>query len=170
MFQDLNPKDLAEKNSEFCLTEPMRLLYYSASTEDDEMFFQLDFNNGLAIYDQVVRQLKFAIAGDILKEGELVPSVRELARELTINPNTVARAYRQLQDECVLSSVRGTGLAVATGARRRCRDERVELIRTRLEQVFDEARQSRLNPDQLRELVEEELTKNIPSPAGRGLG
>ena len=56
------------------------------------MFFQIDFDNRLAIYDQVVRQIKFAVAGAVLKEGELVPSVRELARELTINPNTVARA------------------------------------------------------------------------------
>ena len=70
----------------------------------------------LAIYDQVVRQIKFAVAGGVLKEGELVPSVSELARELTINPNTVARAYRQLQDDGMLTSVRGTGLAVAAGA------------------------------------------------------
>jgi GntR family transcriptional regulator len=121
------------------------------------MFFQIDFNNPLAIYDQVVRQVKFAVAGGLLKDGELVPSVRELARELTINPNTVARAYRRLQDDGVLVSVRGTGLAVAPGAIQRCREERVELIRTRLEQVFVEARQSRLDPRKLRALVEQQL-------------
>jgi GntR family transcriptional regulator len=122
------------------------------------MFFQIDFNNGLAIYDQVVRQVKFAVAGELLKEGDLVPSVRELARELTINPNTVSRAYRQLQDDGVLNSVRGTGLAVAAGARQRCRDERVELIRTRLGQVFTEAKRSRLDLSRLRALVEQQLT------------
>jgi len=76
---------------------------------------------------------------------------------LTINPNTVARAYRQLQDDGALTSVRGTGLAVAAGARQRCREDRVELIRTRLEQVFAEARQSRLDPRKLRALVEKQL-------------
>ena len=121
------------------------------------MFFQIDFGGGLAIYDQVVRQVKFAVAGEVLKEGELVPSVRELARELTINPNTVSRAYRQLQDDGVLTSVRGTGLAVGVGANRRCREDRVELIRTRLEQAFAEARQSRIDPRTLRALVEQEL-------------
>jgi GntR family transcriptional regulator len=122
------------------------------------MFFQIDFdNNGLAIYDQVVRQVKFAVAAQLLQESELVPSVRELARELTINPNTVSRAYRQLQDDGVLTSVRGTGLAVAPGAIQRCRDERVELIRARLEQVFAEARQSRIDPRKLRALVEHQL-------------
>lgn len=123
------------------------------------MFFQIDFANELTIYDQVVRQIKFAVAGGVLKESELIPSVRELARELTINPNTVARAYRQLQDDGVLDSVRGTGLAVASGAAKRCREERVELIRSRLEQVLAEAKQSGIDPQKLRTLVEKQLTQ-----------
>ena len=52
-----------------------------------------------------------------LRTGEMVPSVRELARELAINPNTVARAYRQLQDDGVLETVRGTGLSITSAAR-----------------------------------------------------
>lgn len=123
------------------------------------MFLQIDFADSLAIYDQIVRQYKFAVAGGVLSEGELIPSVRELARELTINPNTVARAYRQLQDNRVLTPVRGTGLAVAAGARKRCRDEREELIQTRLEQVFAEARQSRIDPQKLRAMIEKLLAQ-----------
>lgn len=122
------------------------------------MFFQIDPASELAIYDQVVRQVKFAVASEVIKRGELVPSVRELARELTINPNTVARAYRQLQSEQVLESVRGTGLAVADGAAKRCRSQRVDLIRARLREVLAEAKQSRLAADQVRNLVDEELT------------
>ena len=124
------------------------------------MFFQLEFTNGLPVYDQVVRQVKFAVAAKLLKEGDLIPSVRDLARELTISPNTVSRAYRQLQDDGVLTSVRGTGLAVASGACSRCCDQRVDLIRTRLQQVFVEARQSRLDPKTLRALVEQQLKEN----------
>src|SRR5436190_23896415 len=105
------------------------------------MFFHIDPHNGLAIYDQIVRQLKFAVAGGVLKVSELVPSVRELARELAINPNTVARAYRELQNDRVLETVRGTGLEVAAGAVERCRNERVKLIRARLRQALGEARQ-----------------------------
>jgi GntR family transcriptional regulator len=121
------------------------------------MFLHIDPHNGLAIYDQIVRQIKFAVAGGALKSGELIPSVRELARELAINPNTIARAYRQLQDDNVLQSVRGTGLEVATGAAERCRSERLKLIRTRLRQVMTEAKQSRIDLRGLRELVEKEL-------------
>ncbi len=122
------------------------------------MFFRIDPHNGLAIYDQIVRQIKFAVAGGILKSGEMIPSVRELARELAINPNTIARAYRQLQDDRVLQAVRGTGLEVATGAAERCRNERRKLIRDRLRQVLVEARQGHLDRRELRELVEKELT------------
>ena len=123
------------------------------------MFFKIDPANELAIYDPVIRQVKFAVAGEVLKIGELVPSVRELARELAINPNTVARAYRQLQADRVLEPVRGTGLAVAAGAHKRCRTERVKLIRDRLKQVLVEARQSRLEADELQGLVESELAQ-----------
>jgi GntR family transcriptional regulator len=126
------------------------------------MFLHIDFQNGLPIYEQVVRQVKFAIAGQDFKEGELVPSVREIARELAINPNTVARAFRQLQTDGVLEPVRGTGLAVATGAAERCRTQRVELIRARLTQVLAEALQSRLDPNDLRKLVEQELSAVKP--------
>ena len=122
------------------------------------MLFNIDPNDGLAIYDQIVRQVKFAVAGGALKQGELVPSVRELARELAINPNTIARAYRQLQEDRVLATVRGTGLEVAAGAQERCRTERLKLIRARLRQVLNEARQSRLANGDLRELVEKELS------------
>ena len=129
------------------------------------MFFTIDFTDALAIYEQVVRQVKFAVAGGVIKAGELVPSVRELARELTINPNTVARAYRQLQAEGVLEPVRGTGLAVAEAAVEPCRVERVDLIRTRLRQVLAEAKRSRLDAAELRALVETEMAtlEQMPS-------
>ena len=121
------------------------------------MFLNIYPSSELPIYEQVVRQVKFAIAGDVIQRGELVPSVREMARELAINPNTVARAYRRLQGDQVLQQVRGTGLAVAEGAADRCREERVKLIRGRLQEVLAEAKQSRLDGEQLKLMVQEEL-------------
>ncbi len=121
------------------------------------MFIHIDPTSELAIYDQIVRQVKFVVADEAIQAGELVPSVRELARELTVNPNTVSRAYRQLQADGVLESVRGTGLAVAQGAPEQCRTVRMTLIRNRLRQVLLEAKHSRLNGENLRDLVEQEL-------------
>jgi len=121
------------------------------------MFIHIDPTSELAIYDQIVRQVIFAIADEAIKPGELIPSVRELAREITVNPNTVSRAYRQLQSDGVLETVRGTGLSVAQGASQHCRTERMTLIRNRLRQVLREAKHSRLNGENLRELIEQEL-------------
>ena len=121
------------------------------------MFFSINPSAGLPIYEQVVRQVKFAVAAEAIKAGELVPSVREVARMLALNPNTVARAYRQLQADGVLETVRGTGLQVAGAALELCRRERLDLIRRRLREVLTEARQSRLDDEEIRRLVEVEL-------------
>ena len=121
------------------------------------MFFNIDPSNGLAIYDQIIRQVKFAVADDALQPGGLVPSVRELARDLAVNPNTVARAYRELRAEGILASVRGTGLEVTAKAVKRCRQERVSLIRDRLQSVLTEARQSGLEAEEIRQLVSREV-------------
>ena len=122
------------------------------------MFLHIDPSNGFAIYDQVVRQVKFAVAQGAIKPGNLVPSVREMAKDLAINPNTVARAYQQLQSDGVLATVRGTGLEVTSEALKHCRSERSRLIQARLRQTLTEARQSGIEVAELRELVETELT------------
>jgi len=121
------------------------------------MFLHIDAHNGLAVYDQIARQVKFAVAEGVISAGELVPSVRELARELAINPNTVARAYRQLQDENVLETVRGTGLSVASGARKACQADRKRLIRSRLRDVLTEAHHSGLDATEIEGLFRTEL-------------
>ena len=121
------------------------------------MFLHVDPDNGLAIYDQIVRQIKFAVATGALPPGEMAPSVRELARELAVNLNTVSKAYQQLQVEGVLESVRGMGLAVAAGAARLCRAERVKLVQERLRETLWEARQSGLGMDEIQKLIAAEM-------------
>ncbi|MFV2070237.1 MAG: GntR family transcriptional regulator [Pirellulales bacterium] len=121
------------------------------------MLIYVDHGNGLPVYDQIARQVKFAVADGVLSPDELIPSVRELARELAINPNTVARAYRHLQDDGVIDAVRGTGLVVSRDAAKRCRQERTRLIRERLGQTLGEAMQSGLSRDDVLKLVHQEL-------------
>jgi GntR family transcriptional regulator len=123
------------------------------------MFFRIESANGLAIYEQIIRQIKFAVAGDALQTGDLVPSVRELSRDLAVNPNTVARAYRELQGQGILAPVRGTGLEVTRHAARSCAEERISLIRERLRSVLLEARRSRLDLADIRVLVDEEFSR-----------
>lgn len=121
------------------------------------MFFRIDPHNGVAIYDQIVRQVKFAVARGVIQTGELVPSVRELSRQIAVNPNTVARAYRDLQNDGVLAGVRGTGLEVTPEAVRICEAERSALIRQRLDSVLREALQSGLAHQVIRQMVNHSL-------------
>ena len=121
------------------------------------MLLHVDAGNGLAVYDQIVRQVKFAVADGLLRSGELVPSVRELARDLAINPNTVAQAYRELQNDGVLETVRGTGLSVSPTARRQCQAERTKLIRPRLRLVLEEALHSGLDAKEIENLTQAEV-------------
>ena len=121
------------------------------------MFFEINPSNGVPVYEQVSRQIMFAVASGSIETGELIPSVRELARELAINPNTVARAFRDLQDQEILQTVRGTGVAVSKGAKAKCVSARTRLIRDRLRDVFSEARQSQLNDEELKKMVDAEL-------------
>ena len=121
------------------------------------MFLHVDPDSGLAIYDQIVRQIKFAVATGALPAGEMAPSVRELARELAVNLNTVSKAYQQLQVEGVLESVRGMGLAVSSGAVKQCRAERIKLVQERLREVLWEARQSGIDADDLHKLIAAEM-------------
>jgi GntR family transcriptional regulator len=121
------------------------------------MFLHIDPDNGLAIYDQIVRQMKYAVATGALPAGEMAPSVRELAQELAVNLNTVSKAYQQLQADGVLESVRGLGLAVAGGAVRQCKAERTRLVQDRLRGALWEARQSGLEEATLRQFIDSEL-------------
>lgn len=121
------------------------------------MFFQINPSNGVPVYEQVSRQIIFAVASGSIGPGEMIPSVREMARELAINPNTVARAFRDLQDQNILQTVRGTGVAVTRGAKAKCVNARTRVIRDRLRDVFVEARQSQLDEKELHAIIEAEL-------------
>ncbi len=121
------------------------------------MFFSIDPNNGVAIYEQIVRQVTFAVAEGTLCPGQLLPSVRQLGQQLAINPNTIARAYQQLQAEQVIETLRGRGLAVCAGATERCREVRRLLIAQRLRSVLTEALHGGLKAEEIQAIVGQQL-------------
>ncbi len=126
------------------------------------MHLHIEASNGIPIYEQICRQVKFAVANKALQVGEHVPSVREMAGRLAVNPNTVSRAYRDLQADGVLIPIRGTGLAVTPDAPVKCQSERLGLIRERLRIVLAEAHHNQITPDEIRQLVELELHRLDP--------
>jgi GntR family transcriptional regulator len=76
---------------------------------DKKLTLQLDFHSGLPIYTQIVNQIQSQLANGILKPGDQLPTVRALALELRVNFNTVARAYRILDEERIISTQQGRG-------------------------------------------------------------
>ncbi len=76
------------------------------------MQFSIDSKSGVPLYRQIIEQIKFAIARGILKPGNRLPTVRQLAVDLSINPNTVIRAYRELEIEGMLETHQGSGTFV----------------------------------------------------------
>jgi GntR family transcriptional regulator len=127
------------------------------------MFFSIDANNGVAIYEQIVRQVKFAVAEESLRPGQLLPSVRSLSVELALNPNTIARAYQQLQGEGILESLRGRGLVVCQGAPKICRSDRKTIIADRLRTVLTEALHGGLSGEEIEEIVRKQLKQLVPT-------
>lgn len=127
------------------------------------MFFKINPANGVPVYEQISRQIAFAIASEGIESGQLVPSVRNLSRDLAVNPNTVARAYRQLQDAKILESVRGEGLLVTPTAVKKCVALRKQLLSDRILQVMEEARQSQLSDDEIEKMVAAAISKSKKS-------
>ena len=78
--------------------------------------FQLDFKDRRPIYEQIKEKMKFLIIGGAMKEGEKIPSVRELAVSMAINPNTIQKAYKELESEGYIYSVTAKGYFVTSRA------------------------------------------------------
>ena len=121
------------------------------------MFLHVNPSTGLPIYLQIQAQVKQAVAAGALRAGDAMPSVRKLASDLRVNPNTVARAYLELEREGVISAVPGGGTFVADGLPGLLKAERVRRIRPLARQVAVEGRQLRLSRDEIVQLVDEEL-------------
>ncbi len=123
------------------------------------MFFSIDPNNGVAIYEQIVRQVTFAIAEGTLRPGQLLPSVRVLSQQLAINPNTINRAFQQLQADGALESLRGKGLVVCADAKPGCLQTRRTLIAERLKGAMTEALHAGLSATEVRRIMNQLLAE-----------
>jgi GntR family transcriptional regulator len=121
------------------------------------------------IYGQIADRVRFAVAAGVIRPGDLVPSVRELSKQLVVNPNTVARAYRDLQTEGLLEPVRGTGLQVSDGAAERCREARRGFVRGRIRRAIDEARLSAMDLTEIEVILREEWARVGVPANGQGM-
>jgi GntR family transcriptional regulator len=123
------------------------------------MIFSIQPDSPVPIYEQIVSQVTFAIASGDLAAGSMIPSVRELAQQILVHPNTVARAFQELERRGAVSAKRGRGMEVTSEAQDSCQTQRHEIVRGRIREALREAASSALSPEAIRQLVEEELAR-----------
>jgi GntR family transcriptional regulator len=96
----------------------------SASQKTNGFRFLLDLHSGMPVYRQIMDQVRGAIASGALTAGDQLPTVRQLAVDLEINPNTVVRAYRELELGGLLETHQGTGTFIITQKMKRADAQR----------------------------------------------
>lgn len=121
------------------------------------MFVHVNSSSGLPLYLQIESQLKHAMAAGALKQGDSLPSVRKMASDLRINPNTVARAYQNLERDGVIRTVPGGGTYVADNVPGLLKTEKLKRLRPLAMEVAVEGTHLRLTQEEIVKLVQDAL-------------
>ena len=123
----------------------------------------VDARSGVPIYLQIIEQIKRSVALGVLQAGEQLPTVKQLALDLTINPNTVARAYRDLERDSVIETAPGRGSFVRSdGATQSARTAAGDVARDALALALREAKSVGLSRSDVRALIDAALDRWFP--------
>ena len=104
------------------------------------MQLHISTKDGVPIYLQIVNQVKYLVASGRLAPGEEIPPIRTLAEHLVINPNTVAKAYHELEREGVVTKKHGSGTYISDNGSPLARRERMRILTQRVDALLAEAR------------------------------
>ena len=137
---------------------------------EGSVFVNIDPSNGLPIYMQIVQQIKTGVAVGRLQPEDPLPSVRQLATELRVNPNTVARAYLDLEIEGVIYKRQGHGTFVSGQCVGMSRRERRRAVARHLEKAVVEGVHLGLDEDEMREAFDAALEKILSAREARTVG
>ena len=132
------------------------------------MQFRIDNTSERPVYQQIIDQIKHDIALGRLIKDEKLPTVRQLAKQLAINPNTIAKAYRQLEQEGIIVTKPGAGAFVANLDSNLSKSVRKKIVSEELERIAVEAFHMQVDRQTLLEWFENTVEKfNWPSKKGR---
>lgn len=131
------------------------------------MWTPIQANSSMPIYEQIIGQVVAVIASGGLKPDDYLPSVREMAGLMLVNPNTVLRAYRHLETAGLIASVRGMGMVVLEDATERTPDILAEMLRFRFRPILADAQSYGISASDIIAVVESELEK-MPSQKSAG--
>lgn len=123
------------------------------------MHIAINVRDGMPIYRQIANQIRYMVAAGALEPGEEIPSIRSLALRLKVTPNTVVKAYDELEAAGVLEKRRGLGTFVSEGRARLAADERARIMERRVDTLLTEARQLGVTPEELVSLIRARRTE-----------
>ena len=122
------------------------------------MLSSINIRSSVAAYEQIENHVRFAISSGAIKAGEQLPSVKELAGRLKINPNTVAKAYRDLEVMGLIYTRRGMGCFINKGIEAKCREScRARLVK-RLHEVAQEGKAAGMPKKDIMDVVTKSFT------------
>ena len=121
------------------------------------MWLPISGDSPFTIFDQIVARVVTAVAAGDVEPGTLIPSVRDLAQQLLVHPNTVAKAFQELDRLGILTARRGRGMEVTPEAPGLCQERRRQVIREQLRHALHDAVASRLPAKEIRQMIHEEL-------------
>ena len=121
------------------------------------MFFKLNPEGGQPLYLQLMQQIRHAAETGALRDGDQLPGIRSLAEQLVVSPNTVIKAYSELEHEGWLESRPGSGAFVSIKRRTLSLTDKVQTARRRIRTVIDRLRDDGLLDEEIRRAFEAEL-------------
>ena len=132
------------------------------------MQIRIDNSSGRPVYQQIIDHIKRDIALGRLTTDERLPTVRQLAGRLAINPNTIAKAYRQLEQEGIIVTKPGAGAFVADLDSNLSKAVRKRLICEQIERIAVEAYHMQIDTKSLSQWLNDAVKKfNLPAPKGK---
>jgi GntR family transcriptional regulator len=132
------------------------------------MLFRPNPSSGVPIYLQLMEQVKHAVETGALRPGDQLPGIRPLAEELVINPNTVAKAYRELEHAGVIELRHGAGAFVSAAARPGRMAEKMRAAQAIVAAAVEKLQARGISDDEIRRLFEAELAGLTRTGGGRG--
>ncbi len=123
--------------------------------------YSINVDSAIAVYVQIENQVEFAIASGRIKAGDTLPSVREMSSMLNINPNTVTKAYRDLEIRKIVHPRRGVGVIVTEAAFKACRDSVLDTVKNHLVEAVAECVSVGLPSVDIRKLVTQTIDSGV---------
>jgi len=138
-----------------CTSECHAVAYQQYSK--GSMFFKISSNSGQSLYLQLMQQIRYGIESGALRDGDQLPGIRTLAQELVVSPNTIAKAYSELEHEGILELRQGSGAFISVNRRARSLLNQIQAATSSVGDLVEQLRERNFRDEEIRRMFEAAL-------------